>query len=103
MMQSAQTRQRDYGCFRRWLSLDRSAIGRVFAEAIVNSVFVMVVHVIAHQPTKMRFVECDHLIEDLAAATSHPSLRDSILPGCLYARSFGFHARCLSGTRPPRY
>jgi len=40
LMQSAQTRQRDYGCCRRWLLLDRSLIGRVFAEAIVNSVFV---------------------------------------------------------------
>jgi hypothetical protein len=94
-MQSAQTRQRDYGCFRSWLLLDRSAIGRVFAEAIVNSVFVMVVHVIARQPTEMRFVECDHVIEDLAPATSHPSLRDSILPRCSYARSFGFQPGCL--------
>jgi hypothetical protein len=59
MMQSAQTRQRDYGRFRGWLLLDRSAVGRVFAEAIVNSVFVVVVHIIAHQPAKMRFVECD--------------------------------------------
>ena len=95
MMQSAQTRQRDYGCFRGWLLIDQSAIGRVFAEAIVNSVFVVVVHVIAHQPTKMWFVECDHVIEDLAPATSHPSLRDSILPRCLYARSFGFQPGCL--------
>jgi hypothetical protein len=41
MMQSAQTRQRDYGCSRRWLLVDRSLIGCVFAEAIVNSIFVM--------------------------------------------------------------
>ena len=77
------------------MAFARSAIRRVFAEAIVNSVFVMVVHVIAHQPTEVRFVECDHVIEDLAPATSHPSLRDSILPRCLYARSFGFQPRCL--------
>ena len=69
--------------------LDRSAVGRVFAEAIVNSVFVIIVHVIAHQPTEVRFVECDHVIEDLALAASHPSLRDPILPRCPYARSFG--------------
>ncbi len=41
------------------------------------------------------FVECDHVIEDLAPATSHPSLRDSIQPRCLYARSFEFQTRCL--------
>ena len=34
-----------------WLPLDRSAGWRVFAETIVNSIFVMVVHVIANQPT----------------------------------------------------
>ncbi len=61
----------------------------------MNSIFVMVVHVIAHQPTKMWFVEGDYVIEDLAPATSHPSLRDSILPRCLYARSLGFQPRCL--------
>ena len=70
MMQSAQTRQRDYGCFRGWLLLDRSAIGRVFAEAIVNSVFVMVVHVIADQPAKMLFVQRNDVVEDLAPTTS---------------------------------
>ena len=70
--------------------LDRFAVGRVFAEAIVNSVFVIIVHVIAHQPTEVRFVKRDHVIEDLAPAASHPSLRDSILPRCLYARSFRF-------------
>jgi hypothetical protein len=43
----------------------------------------------------MSFVERDHLIEDLAPTTSHPSLRDSILPRCVYARSFGFQARYL--------
>ena len=38
MMQSAQARHRNYGCFRQRLWLDRSAVGRIFAEAIVNSI-----------------------------------------------------------------
>ena len=49
MMQSAQAPRRDYGRFRGWLLFGRSAIGRVFAEAIVNSIFVVVVHVIPHE------------------------------------------------------
>src|SRR5689334_10886050 len=54
-------------------------MGCVFAQTIVNSVFVMIVHVVAHQPTKMWFVECDHVIEDLAPAT--PTHRSAI-PFC---------------------
>jgi hypothetical protein len=44
MMQSAQARHRDYGSVCGWLWLDRSAGGRIFAKAIVNSIFVVVVH-----------------------------------------------------------
>ena len=72
----------------------RPAIGRVFAETIVNSIFVIVVHVIADQPAKMLFVQRDHVVEDLSPATSHPSFRNSILPRRLYARPFGLQSGC---------
>ena len=49
VMQSAQTRRRDYSCLRGRLLFGRSAIGRVFAQAIVNSIFVVIVHVITHE------------------------------------------------------
>ena len=95
MVQSAQTRQRNCGCFGRWLWLDRPASGRVFAEAIVNPIFVMVVHVIADQPAKMLFIQRDDVVEDFSPATSHPSFRNSILPRRFYARPFGLQSRCL--------
>ena len=57
----------------------RPAIGRLFAETIVNSIFVIVVHVIADQAEEMWFVQRDQVVEDLSPATSHPSFRNSIL------------------------
>src|SRR5437868_11185526 len=43
----------------------------------------------------MRFVERDHMVQDLPAAASDPAFGDTILPGCLRARSFGLQTRCL--------
>jgi len=49
MVQSAQARRRNYSCFRGRRLFCRSAIGRVFAQVIVNSIFVVIVHVITHE------------------------------------------------------
>jgi hypothetical protein len=61
----------------------------------VNSIFVVVVHVLADQPTEMWFVQRDDVVENLSPATSHPSFRSSILPRRLYARPFGLQSRRL--------
>ena len=92
MMQSAQTRHRDYRSIRRWLWRDRPAGRRIFVQAIVNSIFVVVVYVIANQPTEMAFVQGDDVVENLSPATSHPSFRRAILPGRLYACTPGLQA-----------
>ena len=55
----------------------------------MNAVVVMVVRVIADQPSEMLFVQCDDMVKDLAPATSHPSFSDPILPGRLDTRSLG--------------
>ena len=89
MMEPAQAPSRNHSHFRGRLLFGRPAIGRVFSETIVNSIFVMVVHVIADHPAKMWFVQRDHVVEDLSPATSHPSFRNSILPRRLYTRPFG--------------
>jgi hypothetical protein len=90
MMQSAQARRRNYGRFRGRPLFGRPAIGRVFAEAVVNSIIVIAVHVIADQPAEMWFIQRDHVVEDLSTATSHPSFRKPILPRRLYTRPLGF-------------
>jgi hypothetical protein len=42
----------------------------------------------------MLLVQRDDMVRDLAAATSDPAFRDSILPGRLDARPLGFQTRC---------
>src|SRR5437762_944536 len=53
----------------------------------------MVVHVIAHQPKEMGFVQSDYMVQDLAAATPYPTLRNAILPWGLHTRPLGFQSR----------
>ena len=70
-------------------------MGRILLQRVVDPVVVVVAHVFPDQPPKMLLVQRDDMVEDLAAATSHPAFRDSILPGRLDARSLGFQTRCV--------
>ena len=90
MMEAAQLGVGIQDRVRRRLVLDRAAIRRILFQGVVDAVLVVVAHVISDQPAKMLLVQCDDMVEDLAAATSDPARRNPILPGCLNARSFGF-------------
>ena len=61
----------------------------------MNSVTMVVAHVVPHQPEQMSFVQRDDMIQDLSATTSHPAFRDSILPRRLNARPLRFQTRRL--------
>ena len=61
----------------------------------MNSVAMVVAHVVPHQPEQMSFVQRDDMIHDLSATTSHSAFRDSILPGRLNARPLRFQTRRL--------
>jgi len=41
MVEAAQARQRNQTGIRRWPWLDRASIGRVFAQRVVNAVFLV--------------------------------------------------------------
>ena len=43
----------------------------------------------------MSFVQCDDMVQNLAATTSNPAFRGSILPGRLDARPLRFQTRRL--------
>jgi hypothetical protein len=73
--------------------LDRPTIRCVLFQGIVNAVLVVVAHVITNQPPEMLLVQRDHMVKDLAPAIPDPSFRDSILPGCLDARSLRLQTR----------
>ena len=88
MVEAAQAWLRDQRGIRSRLWLDRTSIGRVFAQRVVNAILVVIAHVIADQTAKVLFIHRDDMVEDLAAAASDPSFGDSVLPGCLNARPF---------------
>ena len=53
----------------------------MFREAEMRAVFVVVADVLIEQPFQMAFMECDDVVQEVAAAAFHPALRDAILPG----------------------
>lgn len=61
----------------------------------MNTVFVMVVHVVSDQPAQMLFIKRDDMVQDLPPATSDPAFGDTVLPGGLRARWLGLQTRCL--------
>ena len=75
--------------------LDRAAIRRILVQRVVYAVLVVVAHVISDQPAKMLLVQCDDMVEDLAATTSDPAFQDSVLPGRLDARPLRRQTRGL--------
>jgi hypothetical protein len=46
----------------------------------MRSVLVVVVNILVEQSRQMTFVDCDDVIQQIAAATGYPTLRYTILP-----------------------
>jgi hypothetical protein len=95
MVETAQSRHRNHDRVRSRLRLFGSLVWCVLIQRVVNAVVVMVVHVITDQTAEMLFVQCNDMIQDLAPATSDPALGNSVLPGRVDARRFGFQTCCL--------
>ena len=88
MMESAQAGVRNHDRLRRRLPLDRAAIRRVLLQRFVNSISVVIAPVVTQQPAEMRFIQRDDVVEDLAAAATHPAFRHPVLPRRSDARAF---------------
>jgi hypothetical protein len=95
MMKATQPRTGDQRRRQTKLAFHWPPIRRILFEGIVNPVIVIVVDIIANKPAEMLFVECDDMIENLAAAASHPAFRNPILPGCLHTCAFRLKTRYL--------
>ena len=95
MMKAAEPGTGDHRRSGRGSGLHWPSIRRVLIEGIVNPVVVMVVHVIANEPSEMLFVQRDDMVENFAAAASHPAFRSPVLPRCLNTRAFRSEARRL--------
>ena len=70
------------GQFRKWRSpaFYWLSTGRVLCQRIMDAVIVVEGDVLANQASQMWFVPGDDVVEDLAATTSDPALRNPVLP-----------------------
>jgi len=99
MMQTTKAGQGSHVCSCGRLRLDWPFVRGVLFERVVNTVLMVVAHVITHEPEQMSFVQRDDMVQDLTATTSNPSFRGSILPGRLDARPLRFQAGRLQKGR----
>ena len=81
MVQPTQAWQGNYGGVRGWLGLNWPPMRRILFQGIVRAVLMVIAHVIMDEPAKVFLVQRNDIVEELAATTSYPSLRDAILPG----------------------
>src|SRR5260370_12296058 len=56
------------------------ACGRVLRESKMSPVLMVVEHVGRHQPFEMPLIQDDHVVQQVASATFHPALRNTVLP-----------------------
>ena len=88
MVKAAQPRCANQLCVRQSSALDGAAVRRVLLQRVVDSILMMVRHVVPQQSTQMFFAQCNDVVQQLTAATPDPSFCDSILPGNLHACAF---------------
>src|SRR5664279_2978659 len=79
-MQPAESRQRD-DLFSAGRNRRRnSPNGCVLPKAKMSPVFVIVEQIQRHQPFQMPLIQDDHVVQQVAPATSYPALRNPVLP-----------------------
>src|SRR5260370_6222521 len=71
------------------------ACGRVLRESKMSPVLMVVEHVGRHQLFEMPLIQDDHVVQQVASATSHPALRNTVLPWTAKGR-----ASCLASHVP---
>src|SRR6266567_4056034 len=68
---------------------------RLLAQRVMSTVVVIVGQVFISKPIQVWLIQRDYVIGHLAATTSNPALRDSVLPRAPDARANGFNAARL--------
>jgi hypothetical protein len=56
------------------------AVRRPLLKSEMCSVLMMVTNVLRQQSFQMAFIQCNHVVQEVSSAASHPALRDAILP-----------------------
>jgi hypothetical protein len=83
MMQSADPRHRHNSGPGRVASFDGSCDWRVFVQRIVDAVLMIVAEVLTNEPSRVGFIEDDHVIQQFPPTTAYSSFRNPILSGTL--------------------
>src|SRR5438046_10647959 len=79
MVQPAQSRQGLNLASTRTADFCRPTCWRVLREPKMRPVLVIVVQVRRRQPFEMPLIQYDHMVQQVASATSHPALSDTVL------------------------
>jgi len=66
--------------FTRRADFCRPTCWRVLREPKMRPVLVIVVQVSRHQPFEMPLIQDNHVVQQVASATSHPALSNTVLP-----------------------
>src|SRR5271169_5571147 len=80
-MQPAKSRQRDDLALARRRRRRNSTVGRILPQSKMSSVFVVIADVFFQQPSQMSLVQNDHVVQQVSAHASNPTLGNAILPG----------------------
>src|SRR6266403_3573652 len=80
MVQPAESRQGLNLAFTLRANFCRPTCWRVLSESEVSPVLMIVEQVRRHQTFEMPLVQDDHVVKQVASATSHPTLSNTVLP-----------------------
>src|SRR6267378_4345227 len=80
MVQPAESRQGLNLASTRTADFRRPTCWCVLRESKMSPVLVIVVQVRRHQPFEMALIQDNHVVQQVASATSHPALSNTVLP-----------------------
>jgi hypothetical protein len=81
MVQATESRKGLNLLFTRRANFCRPTCWRVLRESEMRPVLVIVEQVGRHQPFEMPLIQDDHVVQQVASATSHPALRNTVCHG----------------------
>src|SRR5271169_6633409 len=87
MVQATESRKGLNLPFTRRANFCRPTCWRVLCESEMRPVLVIVEQVGRHQPFEMPLIHDDHVIKQVASATSHRALRNTVLPRTAKSRA----------------
>ena len=89
MVQATQSRQRSNRASAPWVDSNWTTGWRVLRQPQMRSILMVIAYVFRYKAFQMSLVEDDHVIQQVPAAASHPTLRHTVLPRTVIRRTDG--------------